>query len=141
MQDMVVGFHFDEKLEKVVFIRKLKPDWQKNKLNGVGGKIEGDETPLDAMVREYEEETGVKTELFSWQYFMTMQGEDFKIFYFVAQGDISTVRSVEAEKVEVTDLKDVTLTRKDMVENLAWITGAAYDVVSDGRPKDIYVYY
>lgn len=141
MQDMVVGFHFDEKLEKVVLIRKLKPDWQKNKLNGVGGKIEGDETPLDAMVREYEEETGVKTELFNWMYFMTMQGEDFKIFYFVAQGDISTVRSVEAEKVEVIELKDLTLTRKDTVENLAWITGAAYDVVSDGRPKDIYVYY
>lgn len=138
---MVVGFHFDEKLEKVVLIRKLKPDWQKNKLNGVGGKIEGDETPLDTMVREYEEETGVKTELFHWQYFMTMQGEDFKIFYFVAQGDISTVRSVEAEKVEVTNLEDLTLTRKDTVENLAWITGAAYDVVTDGRPKDIYVYY
>jgi 8-oxo-dGTP diphosphatase len=41
----VVGFLFNEGKTKVVLIKKNRPDWQKGYFNGVGGKIEGDETP------------------------------------------------------------------------------------------------
>lgn len=56
----VLGFMFDWNAEHVVLIQKTKPKWQEGLLNGVGGKIEEGETPYEAMVREFEEETGVK---------------------------------------------------------------------------------
>lgn len=62
MTKYVVGFLFNSITpdvgQKVVLIRKNKPDWQRGKLNGVGGKIEPGENAFNAMVREFEEETG-----------------------------------------------------------------------------------
>ncbi len=40
MKTMVAGFLFDESRERVVLIKKQKPEWQSGRLNGVGGKIE-----------------------------------------------------------------------------------------------------
>lgn len=78
--DYVIGFAFDEKPlpdTYVLLIKKSKPDWQKGKLNGIGGKI-GDhpefcnETALQAMVREFHEETGVLSSSRDWELFSIM---------------------------------------------------------------------
>lgn len=47
----VVGFMFSSDKTLVTLIRKNRPKWMNGKLNGVGGKIEIGETPLQAMVR------------------------------------------------------------------------------------------
>ena len=60
----VVGFAFTKDLKRVLLINKNKPEWQKGLLNGVGGKIEGKETPLEAMRREAIEEVGIDVD---WQ--------------------------------------------------------------------------
>lgn len=57
---------------RVVLIRKVKPDWQAGKLNGVGGKIEPGECATVAMAREFHEETGVKTNPRDWEVFAKM---------------------------------------------------------------------
>lgn len=44
--------------EDSLFIIKEKPDWQKGRLNLPGGKIEQGETPVEAALREVQEETG-----------------------------------------------------------------------------------
>jgi len=51
----------------VALIRKRRPDWQAGRWNGIGGHREGFELPLDAMVREFEEETSVKTYREQWR--------------------------------------------------------------------------
>lgn len=47
MQEYVLGFAFTPKdlkgNQKVVLIEKLKPEWQKGKFNGIGGKLEKDD--------------------------------------------------------------------------------------------------
>lgn len=43
--------------DKVLLIEKKRPKWQEGKLNLVGGKIERGETPIDAAIREFDEET------------------------------------------------------------------------------------
>lgn len=55
----VCAFAFNPSKDRVVLIQKLKPDWQKGKLNGVGGKVEKGEDVDAAMIREFLEETGV----------------------------------------------------------------------------------
>jgi 8-oxo-dGTP pyrophosphatase MutT (NUDIX family) len=53
----VVGFLFSQDESKVLLVWKNRPAWQNGKLNGIGGKIEAGETPLQAMEREFKEET------------------------------------------------------------------------------------
>lgn len=65
MQHYVLGFLFSEDSDYVVLIHKNRPDWQKGKLNGVGGKIEPGESMYAAMRREFLEETGV--DIPDWQ--------------------------------------------------------------------------
>lgn len=56
--EYVIGFLFSTGLDRVVLIKKNRPSFLAGKLNGVGGKIEPDERPIDAMRREFFEETG-----------------------------------------------------------------------------------
>jgi 8-oxo-dGTP diphosphatase len=75
MQSYVLGFCFNSVLEEVVLIRKLKPEFQKFKFNGVGGRVEQNETTENAMIREFLEETGKETDARQWKYFARLEGE------------------------------------------------------------------
>lgn len=71
----VVGFLFDQELQRVALIRKNKPRWQAGLLNGIGGKIEiTDDNPHDAMFREFKEEAELCWS--DWSYFAKMSGPD-----------------------------------------------------------------
>jgi 8-oxo-dGTP diphosphatase len=107
MKTYVVGFMFDERGESVALIRKLSPEWQKGKLNGIGGKIEPGETPRQAMVREFREETGCQTFDHKWCQFAFVQGNDgneYELTVFAAYGDLTKLRSVTDEQVVVETL-------------------------------------
>lgn len=64
MKNYVLGFYFDG--DDVLLIHKLIPEWQRGKVNGLGGSIEPDETPEAAMVREFVEESGIETTPEQW---------------------------------------------------------------------------
>lgn len=66
----VIGFAFVG--DDVLLIKKTKPAWQAGRYNGVGGKIEASELPLNAMHREFMEETGIVTILEQWQHYATI---------------------------------------------------------------------
>lgn len=68
----VNGFAFTPNRERVLLIEKRKPAWMAGKLNGIGGKVEPGETPIEAMVREMREEAGIEIEAAAWTHFVTM---------------------------------------------------------------------
>lgn len=105
----VVGFMFDTSGNSVVLIKKNKPAYMKGKLNGVGGKVEPGENSHQAMVREFEEETGVRTRLHDWHLYSTLVGENHFIDIFYAMDTKYTfqARTVEEEEVDVYYVKDV----------------------------------
>lgn len=84
----VVGFMFSPSGSSVVLIQKNRPDWQKGKLNGVGGKIEQGETPAEAMRREFYEETGIAFNTYSWTLFATLNGPNAVVYVFRAWSDL-----------------------------------------------------
>ena len=77
----VVGFLFSDDRRWVTLIRKNRPDWQAGKYNGVGGKVEVGEAVNDAMVREFHEETGVKTKWTDWKEFALLRGSKGDAIY------------------------------------------------------------
>jgi 8-oxo-dGTP diphosphatase len=108
MQEYVCGFMFDQKAEKVVLIEKGKPDWQKGKFNGVGGKIEqSDRWAIRAMMREFLEETGVVTLGQQWKQIGSNRGDDFIVWFYGCVGNVNSVRTMETEKVFVISVFSV----------------------------------
>lgn len=57
---------FSSSFDYVVLIEKAKPAWMAGHLNGVGGKVEANESAAEAMVREFREETGLDTQKKNW---------------------------------------------------------------------------
>ena len=98
----VVGFLFSNDYRWVTLIRKNRPDWQAGKYNGVGGKVERGEAVQDAMVREFFEETGVKTKWDDWDEFALLQGskgDTIYVFSAVSTPYLSAVKTQTDEEV------------------------------------------
>lgn len=124
MKKYVLGFAFDTQREHIVLIEKQKPDWQKGKLNGVGGKIETIDDSIEAaMCREFYEETGVATEVADWTHYATMNFENdvmgggaavyvFKMF----SDDVLQCSTCEEEVVEVIPMANLDF--RDKMHNL-----------------------
>ena len=128
-QSYVLGFMFDPAMRNVVLIRKNRPTWQAGLLNGVGGKIEPEEAPLQAMVREFEEETGFRTSKEDWAPTGLVTGESFTVHCFkTTSPDYDKVRSMTDEQVRVFSLEQpiVDLYRTAQT-NLLTLLGHALD--------------
>lgn len=101
MQKYVLGFAFDLELDYVCLIEKQKPDWQKGKLNGIGGKVEVGESSRNAMVREFREETGVDTNGDDWDFFAKLTGDNYEMHCFrIRTNDVHRVATMEIEQVD-----------------------------------------
>lgn len=76
----VLGFIFDSSCKKVLLIAKNRPEWQKGKINGIGGKIERNETVKSAMSREALEETGLVIQKKEWKEIGVQKGKDWQVY-------------------------------------------------------------
>ena len=126
-REYALGLLFSEDRSSVVLIRKNRPEWQAGLLNGVGGKVEAGETPLDALVREFREETGVRTSPDQWREFARMHGEDFVVHCFMAfdTGAWAAARTVTDESIVTPTIS--CLSPHLCVSNLTWLIPLALD--------------
>jgi 8-oxo-dGTP diphosphatase len=133
MINYVLGFLFDDQGGRVVLIEKLRPLWQAGKLNGVGGKYETswDNDLKCAMVREFEEETGVLTTHSDWSDYCVMSGGDFSITVYRCFNTeyYEVAKTTEEEKVYKLPVESISLwsDRQCMVSNLPWLIALALD--------------
>lgn len=89
MRQYVLGFQVSPKLDQILLIQKARPDWQAGRLNGIGGHVEPGETPIQAMVREFAEETPWGSEAEDWTHYayMDKRGEwAVSVFFTVRHG-------------------------------------------------------
>jgi len=121
----VCGFCFSSKAAHVLLIRKKRPIWQAGRLNGVGGKIENGETGINAMVREFQEETGASVSAEYWEYFALLEDKrGWSVMFFrsfmldaLELRETCATNDERLEPVFVDGIKR----RSDVIENLKWL--------------------
>lgn len=126
----VTGFMFSQDSNHVVLIKKINPAWQKGLFNGVGGKVEANESSVNAMVREFSEETGVTTTAESWTLFANVyrpNGYDVDM-YFAHSSLAFNAKTVEEEEIHVIKLNELP---KNIISNLQWLIPLALDSQAD----------
>lgn len=138
MTKYVCGFAFDHLLQSVALVWKNKPKWQEGKLNGIGGKIEQGELPIDAMRREFKEETGHFQK--DWKPLIILSGNDWIVHFFW-----SVVNADEFEYIETKEEEEIAKIRVDMLDNfdyipnLRWLIPMA--IYAEQNPKDTMSFY
>lgn len=140
-----VGFLFSDAKTHVALIKKNKPEWQKGRYNGVGGKIEAGETPLEAQVREFEEETGVVTFEQDWELFMSLEAFNPRVsqsavvhFFrgFAPEEFLRRARTTTDEEVRVARLNTLDFNSElgfPTMANLRWVIPMALGM--DREPR------
>lgn len=124
-QEWVAGFCFNGGC--VALIRKARPEWQRGKLNGVGGKIEPGETPEQAMRREWVEETGTKSPP-DWRTFCVYDWKGGRVHFMVAFGKVEgEFRTDTDEAVCWRDFFSMLGPERTIIPNLRWLLPLALD--------------
>lgn len=132
MQAFVLGFVFSLDLKRILLIRKNRPAAFKDLWNGIGGKVEPGESPINAMVREAREEAGLdvpleypssseafKVDLIlqgcikkhhsdTWQRFATMTNDECRIHVYRAfHENLDEAKQATDEEVRIFDVADL----------------------------------
>ena len=118
----VAGLVFRRGGREIALIKKTHPRWQAGKLNGIGGKIDRGETPLEAMRRECKEEAGV--DIKKWREFALLKVQDGDVWFFAAMGSYK-LRSLTDERVAWYPVSR--LAKLPLIENLTWLIPLALD--------------
>ena len=116
----VVGFRFDEARQQVVLIEKNRPEWQRGKLNGVGGKVEDLEIPPEAMVREFEEEASLKTNQDDWEEMGRLEGDFGKLHVYKSVGSLAGIKTNTDEIINIIPVNQIH-SATNIVNNLKYI--------------------
>ncbi len=146
MINYVLGFARTPCRQFVYLIRKRRPEWQAGLLNGIGGKLEPGEYPIDAMVREFREEAGVDIAPARWRDFAQVTGRpneggdyegDWRVCCF-------SVDLFNGEHPHTMEDEEISAARIDIlsgcriVPNLSWLVPmafSAYPVHADVKER------
>lgn len=127
-QRYVAGFAFDETRNTVALVKKKTPDWQRGFFNGIGGKVEPGESPAEAMVREFHEETGVFTECSEWEHSVTLIGPSWEVVFFRSfTSNVMAVRTMETEEIHLVSVDQMMKGEIPVVPNLRWLVALMLD--------------
>lgn len=103
---------FIQRNEQILLLNRDKPSWM-GAWNGVGGKLEPNETPLASVKREVLEETGLVPNNFTFKGFVTWQSDQNKkslggMYLYLAKLDSDSIYETPVKTTEgILDWKDV----------------------------------
>jgi 8-oxo-dGTP pyrophosphatase MutT (NUDIX family) len=144
LNNYVLGFAFSRYEDElnVLLIKKDHPEWQKDKYNGLGGGVEKNEQPIDAMIREFKEECGISSEASDWKLKGMMHGRFGIVHIFVSNSlPIYSYRKTTSEMPKVFRLRhngsfkfnidSLDTIWYDSIENLKWLVPMMLDDAYD----------
>jgi 8-oxo-dGTP diphosphatase len=133
-KEFVLGFMFDtlEPHAKVLLTEKLRPKWQAGKLNGIGGAMKPGETPIQAMIREFKEETGATFD--GWAYFCTMRyvaQETIHCFYGVGSLIHRVCKAQTDEALNFQRVSELFYYDRGCVSDIRWLVPMAFGMANE----------
>jgi 8-oxo-dGTP diphosphatase len=124
-EEYTLGFAFDKEKKHIALIKKNHPEWQKGCFNGIGGHREKNETPMQCMIREFEEETGYRYD--DWNFFLLMKFNKALVNCYYAIMDLNKIKSITDEKISIISIDDILNLKIKMISNLTWIIPMVID--------------
>jgi 8-oxo-dGTP diphosphatase len=130
----VLGFLFSPITNRVALIKKNRPRWQEGMLNGIGGKVNDKEWPFDAMIREFEEETGVHE--IGWVLFHEIIWPGYICYCYKAFSiNIDKVKTCTDELIQIVNAYSLPI---NIVSNVRWLIPLAVDIRPPESSKSTY---
>lgn len=131
-----LGFIFTPDFKQVLLIRKRHPEWQAGKVNGIGGKCEGDESTVECMARELKEEAGLDIAVTDWIFVTSLEWQQWYVetYSCVYGGDVHSIRTMTDEEVEWFP---VTALPNNVISNLRWLIPLAIDQLTASAPPRV----
>jgi 8-oxo-dGTP diphosphatase len=142
MLEYSLGLAVDAEEKDLLVIKKTKPEWQRGKFNGIGGKLEFGETAKQCMVREFEEECGIKSQESDWEPLIKFVGSDYIVHVFVSTKiDIYEYQTTTEEMVTIFPLAEVLFLDYGIpfVPNMRWLVNMILD--TDFRKYNLELHY
>lgn len=126
MKRYVVGFAFDRYSNQVLLINRIAKNGYTEGYNGLGGKIEDNENRLQAMIREFKEESGLVCK--NWLEIGRMYGENWECFIFFSFIPWEQIqkRVTEEGVIEWHSLDNIPYNSQDFT-NIPWIISMVKD--------------
>ena len=130
MQGYVAGFAFSPDGENVALLTKARPEWQAGLMNGIGGKIEPGELPIDAMVREFQEETGELVYKEQWEHRVTFVLPLAVLYFYTCTTNLMRLQNPDkTEPISIISWRKE-LYDYDTMYNLKWLIPLMHSTVS-----------
>lgn len=117
MIEYVAGLLFSDQGDRVALIRKNRPEWQNGLLNGVGGKIEANESPIQAMNREFMEEAGSKV---NWSFAFCLGNSFYRVHFYTAKSS-AALENLKSQTDEEISIFSTLQLPENLIPNLKWI--------------------
>lgn len=135
-----IGIVFNKDLNKVLCVKKNRPEFLKGNWNAPGGrKEEEDKDILDCCIREVEEETDITIPKESWSYVATINRKMwFDCFVAVYEGDETDAKQMTDEEVGWIDFQDWPT---NTTENMRWLIPMAANRLNGEKISAIVVEY
>ena len=128
-----VGFIFSSvNLNHVLLVHKQKPEWQKGRVNGVGGKVESGESPEECISRETKEETCLAIPPKDWVLVgrIVQQAGDVAVFAAEYGGALADAKKGDHEEVEWFPVASLPST---VIDNLKWMVPLAQQALQGAQ--------
>jgi mutator protein MutT len=126
-----VGIVFNQDLTEVILILKNRPKWQNGKFNFPGGHVELNESSIECIVREFQEECNLTTK--NWKYIGNIENANnytLDIFVLIYEEKFGKLKSLTDEPVhwhKCNELPD------NCITNLYWLIPFAKNFIMQGN--------
>ncbi len=135
-----LGFVFNSDCTRVLLVHKQRPEWQKGRANGIGGKLDQGESPEACISRETLEESRLSIPAESWRSLglIRQAAGDVAVFYTQYNGSLADAKRGDHEEVEWFSVAQLP---SNVMDNLRWMIPLALDAMRSKNPFRFTVQY
>lgn len=121
----VLALLFTPDRQRVVLMRRSRPEWQAGRVNALGGKLLPGESAAAAASREVLEEAGVQVPEREWRETVVWRDPVYRMHVLAAFHPAARMaRTAEDQEVFLAGVRDLP---EEAIENLRWLIPLALD--------------